>query len=49
MMSGRDSRSGRGQDPRSASLPLGTVGGIQVRVNWSVAVIFALIAFGLAA
>jgi Zn-dependent protease len=49
MMSGRDSRSGRGQDPLSASLPLGTVGGIQVRVNWSVAVIFALIAFGLAA
>ena len=48
-MSGRDSRSGRGQDPPSASLPLGTVGGIQVRVNWSVAVIFALIAFGLAA
>lgn len=30
-------------------MPLGTVGGIQVRVNWSVAVIFALIAVGLAA
>jgi Zn-dependent protease len=30
-------------------LPPGTVGAIQVRVNWSVAVIFALIAFGLAA
>lgn len=40
---------GERQDPLGAALTLGTVGGIKIRVNWSVAVIFALIAFGLAA
>ena len=48
-MSGWDRGTGQRQDPLQAALPLGSVGGIQVRVNWSAAVIFALIAFGLAA
>ncbi len=48
-MAGPDGGTGRGKDPLRAALPLGTVGGIPVRVNWSAAVIFALIAFGLAA
>jgi Zn-dependent protease/CBS domain-containing protein len=48
-MAGPDSGTGQRKDPLRASLPLGTVGGIPVRVNWSAAVIFALIAFGLAA
>ena len=48
-MAGPDGRTGRGKDRLRAALPLGTVGGIPVRVNWSAAVIFALIAFGLAA
>jgi hypothetical protein len=30
------------------TFPLGTVAGIHIRANWSVAIIFALIAFGLA-
>ena len=30
-------------------MPLGTVWGVPIRVNWSAAVVFALIAFGLAA
>jgi len=49
MMPGRDSRPGQRHDPLGSALTLGTVGGVKVRVNWSVAVIFALIAFGLAA
>ena len=48
-MAGPDSKTGQRKDPLRAALPLGTVGGIPVRVNWSAAVIFALIAFGLAA
>jgi Zn-dependent protease/CBS domain-containing protein len=48
-MAGPDSGTEKGKDPLRASFPLGTVWGIQVRVNWSAAVIFALIAFGLAA
>ena len=48
-MAGPDSKTGPRKDPLRAALPLGTVGGIPVRVNWSAAVIFALIAFGLAA
>lgn len=44
-----DSGTGQRQDPLQAALPLGNVGGIQIRVNWSAAIIFALIAFGLAA
>jgi Zn-dependent protease len=40
---------GRGKDLLRAALPLGTAGGIPVRVNGGAAVIFALIAFGLAA
>jgi len=47
-MSGRDSGAGPEQHSRSASLRLGTVGGIQVRMNWSAAIIFALIVVGLA-
>jgi len=46
---GRDTGPGQDRDPLRAGLLLGTVRGIQIRVNWSVAVIFALIAFGLAA
>jgi Zn-dependent protease/CBS domain-containing protein len=45
---GRDTGPGHARDPLSAGLVVGTVRGIQVRVNWSVALIFALIAFGLA-
>jgi hypothetical protein len=45
-MAGPDGGTGRGKDPLRAALPLGTVGGIPIRVNWSTAVIFALIAFG---
>ena len=48
-MAGPNSGTGQGKDPLRASLPLGTVGDIPIRVNWSTAVIFALIAFGLAA
>ena len=48
-MAGPDGGTGRGKDPLRAALPLGTIGGIPIRVNWSAAVIFALIAFGLAA
>ncbi len=44
----RDSGAGPEQQSRSAGLPLGSVGGIQVRMNWSAAIIFALIAVGLA-
>jgi hypothetical protein len=40
-MAGPDSGTGRGKDPLRASLPLGAVGGIPIRVNWSTAVIFA--------
>jgi Zn-dependent protease/CBS domain-containing protein len=40
---------GQGQDPPRAGLSLGTVGGINIRMDWSVAVIFVLIALGLAA
>jgi len=45
---GRDAGPGQDRDPLGAGWLLGTVRGIQVRVNWSVALIFALIAFGLA-
>src|SRR5271166_3739348 len=48
-MSAQDSRTEGRKDPFRAALPLGTVGGIRVRVDLSTAVIFALIAFGLAA
>jgi Zn-dependent protease len=48
-MAGPDGGTGRGKDPLRAALPLGTVRGIPIRVNWSTVVIFALIAFGLAA
>jgi Zn-dependent protease len=48
-MSQRNSGTGQRQDPLQAAVPLGAVGGIQIRLNWSAAVIFALIAFGLAA
>jgi hypothetical protein len=48
-MSAQDSGTGRRKDPFRAALPPGTVGGIQIRVDLSTAVIFALIAFGLAA
>jgi Zn-dependent protease/CBS domain-containing protein len=48
-MSRRDSGGGRGQDSLREGLPLGGVRGIQIRVNWSAAVVFALIAAGLAA
>jgi Zn-dependent protease/CBS domain-containing protein len=48
-MSQGDSGTGQRQDPLQAALPLGAVGGIQIRLNWSAAVIFVLIAFGLAA
>ena len=48
-MAGRDNGAGRGQGTVRAGLSLGSVGGIQVRVDWSAAVIFALIAVGLAA
>ena len=47
-MAGPDSKTGQRKDRLRAAVPLGTVGGIPVRVNWSAAVIFALIAFGLA-
>ncbi len=40
-MAGPDGGTGRGKDPLRAALPLGTVRGIPVRVNWSAAVIFA--------
>jgi hypothetical protein len=40
---------GAGRDPRQAAVPLGSVRSIQVGVNRSAAVIFALIVFGLAA
>jgi len=46
---GRDTGPGQDRDPLRAGLLLGTVRGMQIRVNWSVALIFALIAFGLAA
>jgi Zn-dependent protease len=39
---------GRGNEPLGGTFPLGTVAGIRIRANWSVAVIFGLIAFGLA-
>jgi Zn-dependent protease/CBS domain-containing protein len=43
---------GRGASPRqqliSGTFPLGTAFGIRIRANWSVAIIVALIAFGLA-
>ncbi len=42
---------GRGGEPQQEPLgtfPLGTVSGIRVRANWSVAIILAVIAFGLA-
>lgn len=48
-MAGRDNGAGRGQGSVRAGLSLGSVGGIQVRVDWSAAIIFALIAVGLAA
>jgi Zn-dependent protease/CBS domain-containing protein len=48
-MAGLDGGTGPGKDPLRAALPLGAVGGIPIKVNWSAAVIFALIAFGLAA
>jgi len=48
-MAGPDGGTGRGEDPLRAALPLTTVRGIPIRVNWSTVVIFALIAFGLAA
>ncbi len=44
-MPGSDSGGRQGTDPLRVALPLGTVGGIKVRLNWSAAVIFALIAF----
>ncbi len=44
--SGREGRQRHGF--QGGTLPLGTFGGIKVEANWSVAVIFALIAFGLA-
>jgi Zn-dependent protease/CBS domain-containing protein len=47
-MSESDQRAGAGQDPFRASLPLGTVDGIKIRVNWSATAIFVLIAVGLA-
>jgi hypothetical protein len=34
-MAGPDGGTGRGKDPLRAALPLGSVGGIPVRVNWS--------------
>jgi Zn-dependent protease/CBS domain-containing protein len=48
-MAGQD----RGREPQQQGLlggtfPLGTVFGIRIRANWSLAIIFALIAFGLA-
>jgi len=46
---GRSTGPGQDRDPPRAGLLLGTVRGIQIRVDWSVALIFALIAFGLAA
>jgi Zn-dependent protease len=48
-MSSLDGRTRRRNDPLHAALPLCTVGGVPIRVNWSAAVVFALIAFGLAA
>jgi Zn-dependent protease/CBS domain-containing protein len=48
-MPGSDAGTRKGRDPLGAALSLGSVGGIQIKVNWSTAVIFALIAFGLAA
>lgn len=48
-MSAQDSGTGGRKDPFRAALPPGTVGDIQIRVDLSTAVIFALIAFGLAA
>ena len=48
-MSAQDSGTGGRKDPFRAALPPGTVGSIQIRVDLSTAVIFALIAFGLAA
>ena len=48
-MSAQDSGTGGRKDPFRAALPLGAIGGIQIRVDLSTAVIFALIAFGLAA
>jgi Zn-dependent protease/CBS domain-containing protein len=52
---GRDGRQGRargggehGQGVIQATFPLGSIAGIRIGVNWSVVVIFALIAFGLA-
>ncbi len=43
-----DSGTGQRKDPLRATLPLGSIGGIKIQMNWSAAVIFALIAFGLA-
>jgi Zn-dependent protease/CBS domain-containing protein len=45
---GQGQQQDREQDPFRAGLPLGTVGGIKIRMNWSVAIIFVLIALGLA-
>lgn len=47
-MAAPDSRTGQGKDPFRTALPLGSVGGIKITVNWSAAIIFALIAIGLA-
>jgi len=46
---GRGTGPGQDPDPPHAGLLLGTIRGIQIRVDWSIALIFALIAFGLAA
>jgi Zn-dependent protease/CBS domain-containing protein len=48
-MTGSDSGAGRGLDSVREGLPLGSVRGIQIRMNWSAVVVFALIAVGLAA
>jgi Zn-dependent protease len=47
-MSEQGSGSEGRKDPFRAALPMGAIGGIKVRVDLSTAVIFALIAFGLA-
>jgi Zn-dependent protease/CBS domain-containing protein len=47
-MAGPGRGSGPQQGPLRGTFPLGTVGGIRIRANWSVAIIFALVAFGLA-
>lgn len=48
-MSRRESGTRQGHDRLRADLPLGTIGGIWIRVSSSVGVIFALLASGLAA